>query len=120
MVLARRDWPTECVSFEYLDSIPAEEYLINKRVMTDDQRIKMILSERKLIANRLQIKGIAINNNMFICPKHRNTFGVGWVDRSNVCHHPAHEGNEHPSPKDCRRANLLLCSQIDGFPIGGR
>ena len=100
--------------------IPVEEYLINKRIITDQQRGRVILSERNLLVNSLQIKGIAIHNNMFICPKHRNTFGIGWLDRSNVCHHPDHAIHKHSKPKDCRRANLLMCSRIDRFPIGGR
>ena len=110
----------ECVSFGSLDSISVEEYLINTHIITDEQRGRIILSERNLLANRLQIKGIAIHNNMFIFSKHRNTFGIGCMDRSNVCHHPDHEIYQHSKPKDCRRANLWICSKIDRFPIGGR
>ena len=100
--------------------IPVEEYLINKRIVTDQQRGRVILSEMNLLANRLQIKGIAIHNNMFICPKHRNTFGIGWLDRNNFYYHPDHAIRKHPRPKDCRKANLLICSRIDRFSIGGR
>ena len=58
---------------------------------------------------------------MFICPKHRNTtFGIGWLDKSNACHHPDHNVNQYSRPKDGRRINLLICSKIDRFPIGGR
>ena len=47
-VLFQLDCSIECVSFEYLDMIPVEEYLINKRIITDQQRGRVILSERNI------------------------------------------------------------------------
>ena len=78
------------------------------------------ISEKDLIANRLRLKNVFINNNMFICPKHRSSFGIGWHDTSSVCHHPEHNPDLRPKPFDRRRANLIICSNIEKFPIGGR
>ncbi|CAF4937817.1 unnamed protein product [Rotaria sp. Silwood1] len=116
---ARRDWPVGCVSFEYLNNISAEEYLIRKGIMLEQQRPYLKLNEKDLIANRLQLKNIPVHNNIRICPKHRNTFGIGWCDRDNVCHHPGHDVQQHLRPSDCRRANIIMCSKIDRFPIEG-
>ncbi|CAF4771737.1 unnamed protein product, partial [Rotaria sp. Silwood2] len=57
---------------------------------------------------------------MRICPQHRNTFGIGWCDRDNVCNYPGHDLQQHPRLSDCRIANIIMCSRIDQFPIGGR
>ncbi|CAF4576361.1 unnamed protein product [Rotaria sp. Silwood2] len=118
--IACRDWPVGCVSFEYLNNISAEELLIRKCIMSEQQRPYLKLSEKYLIANRLQLKNIPVHNNMRICPQHRNTFGIGWCDRDNVCNYPGHDLQQHPRLSDCRRANIIMCSRIDQFPIGGR
>jgi hypothetical protein len=117
---ARVDWPVQCVSFESLDGISAEEYLVYKGIISDKQRDRIRISEKDLIANRLRSKKIYIDNNMVICPKHRNSFGIGWYDQSSACHHPDHNQQKRPKPTDCRRTNLFNCWKIEGFPIGGR
>ncbi|CAF4644366.1 unnamed protein product, partial [Rotaria sp. Silwood2] len=89
--IACRDWPVGCVSFEYLNNISAEELLIRKCIVSEQQRPYLKLSEKDLIANRLQLKNIPVHNNMRICPQHRNTFGMGWCDRDNVCNYPGHD-----------------------------
>ncbi|CAF3863669.1 unnamed protein product [Rotaria sp. Silwood1] len=48
-----------------------------------------------------------------------NDCGPRWCDRDNVCHHPGHDVQQHLRPSDCRRANIIMCSKIDRFPIEG-
>ncbi|CAF2943431.1 unnamed protein product [Rotaria sp. Silwood2] len=45
---------------------------------------------------------------------------IRWCDRDNVCNFPGHDVQQHPRLSDCRRANIIMCSKIDKFPIGGR
>ncbi|CAF4477288.1 unnamed protein product, partial [Didymodactylos carnosus] len=50
----------------------------------------VIMNEKNLILNRLSKYNLLIDNSMEICPKHRNTYGVGWNDQT-TCHHPRHD-----------------------------
>lgn len=78
------------------------------------------MNEKNLIANRLLLKNILIDDSMSICPKHRSSFGVDWHDVKTTCHHPDHDPQHRPKAFDCRRANLVMCSKIENFPVGGR
>ena len=84
----------------------------------DDDNI--IINEKNLIANRLVRKNIFADDTMSICPKHRGTFGIDWVDRKKTCHHPDHDSKNSFSVSDCRLVKLDTCSKIEGFPVGGR
>ena len=119
-MLARINWSTECISFESLNEISVEEYLIRRGIISNKQRNDIRISEKDLIANRLRLKNIFIDNGMVICPKHRASFGIGWCDQNSLCHHPEHNPYQPPNPKDCRRANLIICQKIEGFPFGGK
>ena len=79
-----------------------------------------IINEKNLIANRLLLKNILMDDSMSICPKHRGSFGIDWRDHKSACHFPNSDQKYHATTSDCRRATLKLCSKIEGFPIGGR
>ena len=55
-----------------------------------------------------------------ICPKHRSSYGIDWCDLKFTCNHPDHRPEPRPSARGCRRANINICSRIEGFPVGGR
>ena len=120
MLTTRIDWPNQCTSFQHLNENSVHEYLLRKNIITKRERDTIRISEKDLIANRLRLKNVFIDNNMFICPKHRNSFGIGWHDTRSVCHHPEHNPDQRHKPFDCRRANLDLCSKIEEFSVGGR
>ena len=68
-----------------------------------------IMNEKNFIANRLRSKNILVDDSMFICPKHRSSFGIDWHCVKSKCHHPDHEPGLHSSTSDCRQASLATC-----------
>jgi hypothetical protein len=78
------------------------------------------VNERNLIANRLRLNDIFIDDSMLICPKHRSSFGIDWAPTKDKCYHPDHDPKRRPSKFDLRRAPLKLCSKFEGFPVGGK
>lgn len=95
-------------------------YLKRTNVISKKDEDEVIVNETNLIANRLHSKNIFIDGSMFICPKHRSSFGIDWHSVKSTCHHPDHDANNRSSASDCRRATLATCLKIEGFPAGGR
>jgi hypothetical protein len=95
-------------------------YLKLIRVIKKTEEDTNIINEKNLIANRLLLKNILIDDSMSICPKHRGLFGIDWRDKKTVCHYPDPDSKHQATTSDCRRAHLAMCSRIEGFPIGGR
>ena len=114
------DWPFTCVKFSTLRDIDIRSYLKRKNVISKKEDDDFIINERNLIANRLKSKNILIDDSMSICPKHRSSYGVDWCDMKSTYHHPDHDTKRNSSASDCRRANINICSKIEGFPVGGR
>lgn len=120
MSLERPGFSNGCVSFAELRENPVTDHLRSLGVLKKSEGDPSALSERDLIANRLKLRNIAVDDAMSICPKHRSSFGVDWFSSTSVCHHPNHNPRQRPKGSDCRRATLRLCNKIDRFPIGGR
>ena len=95
-------------------------YLKRAHVIRKKEEDDSIMNEKNLIANRLRSKNILIDDSMFICPKHRSSFGVDWYSARSKCHHPEHDSTQPSNAADCRPATLTHCLKIEGFPIGGR
>jgi len=114
------DWTTECISFAQLAQRDIRHYLKRLRVITNKEEDSIIMNEKNLIANRLLLKNIFVDDSMSICPKHRSSFGVDWRDVKSRCHHPDHDSKHRQQVSDCRRASLAMCSKIQSFPVGGR
>ena len=55
---------------------------------------------------------------LFVCPRHRSSFGIDWHCVKSECHQLDHELGLHSSASDCRQASLATCLKIDGFPVG--
>jgi hypothetical protein len=66
------------------------------------------------------LENILIDDSMYICPKHRSSYGIDWYVPERKCCHPDHDPKHPPSKTDLRCANLTLCSKIEGFPVGGK
>ncbi|CAF4276505.1 unnamed protein product [Rotaria magnacalcarata] len=113
-------WKSQCYKFETLVNIDIRKYLKHLGVVKKSMDDNTIVNERNLIANRLLGKNILVDNSMSICQKHRSSFGIDWRDVVSTCNHPDHDPKSRTSTSDCRRANLEICSRIEGFPIGGR
>jgi hypothetical protein len=114
-----RTWSSACISFSSLEDIDIRSYLKRLKVISNINKDDLMMNEKNLIASRLRPKNIFIDDSMFICPKHRSSHGIDWHDCESKCHHPNHDPKHHPSSRDCRRANLTICSEIEGFPVGG-
>ncbi|CAF3865475.1 unnamed protein product [Rotaria magnacalcarata] len=114
------DWPLTCVKFSALRAIDVRSYLKNKKIISHKEEDDFIINERNLIANRLKPSNILIDDSMSICPKHRSSYGIDWYDVRSTCRHPDHDSKAKSSARDCRRANINICSKIEGFPVGGR
>jgi len=97
-----------------------DHYLSAKKVISKIEQDDLIMNEKNLIANRLHLENILVNDSMFICPKHRSSYGIDWYDSKSKCHHFDHDSRQHSSGRDFRRANIISCSKIEGFPVGGR
>ncbi|CAF5145631.1 unnamed protein product, partial [Rotaria magnacalcarata] len=69
--------------------------------------------------NRIRSLDIFIDDTMSICRKHRCSYGINWYDSKPTCHHSDHNPKHRPSPRDYRRANITICSEIEGFPVEG-
>lgn len=113
-------WKADSYEFKVLAEIDIRPYLKRLGIIKEKSEDDIIINERNLIANRLLAKNIVIDDNMSICPKHRSSFGIDWCDVVSTCHHPNHDQKQRSSVSDCRRANLALCSKLEGFPVGGR
>ena len=114
------DWSSECVTFATLSEYDIRSYLKCNRIIAKEKDDNIIINETNLIANRLMRKNILVNDAMLICPKHRSSFEIDWIDRKSTCYHPDHDPNSNVSITDCRRANLNTLLRAEGFPIGGR
>ncbi|CAF3696601.1 unnamed protein product, partial [Rotaria sp. Silwood1] len=114
------DWPSICITFAALKDIDIRSYLKRKNVISKKEEDDVIVNERNLIANGLSSLNIFIEDSISICPKHRSSYGINWRDTKSVRHHPDHDPKRRPSARDCRRANIITCSKIERFPVGGR
>ena len=114
------DWTPQCITFADLAQRDVRPYLKLISVIKKTEEDTTIINEKNLIANRLLLKNILIDDSMSICPKHRGSFGIDWRDHKSACHFPNSDQKYHATTSDCRRATLKLCSKIEGFPIGGR
>ena len=112
-------WSSQCVTFATLSEYDIKSYLKCNRIIAKEKDDNIIINEKNLIANRLMRKNILVNDAMLICPKHRSSFGIDWIDRKSTCYHPDHDPNSNVSIADCRRANLNTCLRVEGFPIDG-
>ncbi|CAF4577001.1 unnamed protein product, partial [Rotaria socialis] len=83
-------WKSQCYKFETLVNIDIRKYLKHLGVVKKSMDDNTIVNERNLIANRL------LGKKIYLLTIRRT------------------------STSDCRRANLEMCSRIEGFPIGGR
>jgi len=110
-------WPRYCVSFSELKDIDVRALLKRKKVISKIEQDNLIMNEKNLITNRLRLENILVDESMFICPKHRSSFGVDWRVLQSKCYHPDHDPKHHPSKRDLRCANISLCSKIEGFPV---
>jgi hypothetical protein len=113
-------WSRKCVTFAKLSDFDIRSYLKQNGIISKKEDDKNIMNEKNLIANRLLRKNILVDDSMRVCPKHRSSFGIDWFNKNTKCHHPDHDSNNSVPIKDCRRAKLITCLQIEGFPIGGR
>ena len=95
-------------------------YVKRNNVIRDKEEGDFIMNEKELIANRLRSKNVLVHDSMFICPKHRNSFGIDWHCVKSKRHHPDHEPGLHSSTSDCRQATLATCLKIEGLPVGRR
>ncbi len=114
------NWSPICIRFSLLKDIDIRPYLIRKKVISKTEEDDFIVNERNLIANRLLSLNVLIDDSMAICPKHRSSYGIDWYDSKSKCHHPDHDSRQHSSGRDLRPANIISCSKIEGFPVGGR
>ncbi|CAF0899738.1 unnamed protein product [Didymodactylos carnosus] len=114
----RHGWNKDCISVEELEKNDVTGYMSWTGVVKKPEDDDVIMNEKNLILNRLSKYNLLIDNSMEICPKHRNTYGVGWNDQT-TCHHPRHDPKKFAEKSNCRRANLALCCNIEGFPVGG-
>ncbi len=106
--------------FDLLKGIDIRPYLIRKKIISKAEEDDFIINERNLIANRLRSQNVLIDDSMAICPKHRSSYGIDCYDSKSKCHHFDHDSRQHSSGRDFRRANIISCSKIEGFPVGGR
>ena len=53
-------------------------YLKRNNVIRNKEEDDFIMNEKNLIANRLRSKNVLVDDSMFICPKHRSSFGIDW------------------------------------------
>jgi hypothetical protein len=113
-------WTPRCITFANLAHRDVRPYLKRICVIKKTEEDSNKINEKNLIANRLLLKNILIDDSMSICPRHRGSFGIDWLDYKSVCHYPDPDPKHQASTSDCRRANLAMCSRIEGFPIGGR
>ena len=74
------DWLEECISFANLAEHDIRPYLKHLRVIAAVEEDNIIINEKNLIANRLLRKNILVDDSMWICPKHRSSFGIHWID----------------------------------------
>ncbi|CAF4698348.1 unnamed protein product [Rotaria socialis] len=93
------DWKRQCYTFAYLAERDIRPHFQNLRVIN---------------------KNILIDDSMSICPKYRSFFGIDWCDVLPRCNHPDDDSKYRPPASGCHRANLSMCSRIEGFTIGGR
>jgi hypothetical protein len=112
-------WPRYCVSFSELEAIDVRALLKRKKVISKIEQDDLIMNEKNLITNRLRLEKILVDESMFICPKHRSSYGVDWYVSDRKCYHPDHDPNHRPSKRDLRCASISICSKIEGFPVGG-
>jgi hypothetical protein len=113
-------WSPLCVSFASLGGIDIRSYLTRKNIISKIEEDDLIMNERNLIANRLRFNNVLIDDSMYICPKHRSTYGIDWHAAECRCYHPDHDPTHHSSKKDLRPVHITLCSIIEGFPVGGK
>ncbi|CAF4485842.1 unnamed protein product [Rotaria socialis] len=92
------DWKRQCYTFAYLAERDIRPHFQNLRVIN---------------------KNILIDDSMSICPKYRSFFGIDWCDVLPRCNHPDDDSKYRPPASGCHRANLSMCSRIEGFTIGG-
>ncbi|CAF4127972.1 unnamed protein product [Adineta steineri] len=114
------DWPRYCVSFSELKDIDVRPLLQRYKVITRINEDDLIMNEKNLIANRLRLENILVDDSMFICPKHRSSYGLNWHVPETKCSHPDHDPQRHVSKSDLRAAKIDQCSKIEGFPVGGK
>jgi len=114
------DWTNECISFRQFAQRDVLDHLKRLGVIGKKEEDTTIRNEKNLIANRLRLRNIQVDDSMSICPKHRSSFVVDWYDSKSTCHHPDHDPKHRPKATDCRRATLVLSSKIPVFPVGGR
>ena len=81
-------------------------YLKRNNVIRNKEEDDFIMNEKNFIANRLRSKNVVVDDSMFICPKHRSSFGIDWHCVKSKCHHPDHEPTLHSSASDCHQATL--------------
>ena len=84
-------------------------YLKRINVIRKEEEDDVIMTEKNLIANRLHSKNILINVSMFICPKHRSSFGVNWYYAKARCHHSDHDPSHRSYAPDCYQAAFVTC-----------
>jgi hypothetical protein len=113
-------WSQGCVTFAYLSELDIRSYLKQNGIISKKEDDNIVMNEKNLIANRLFLKNILVNDIMRICPKHRSSFGIDWFHKKTTCHHPDHNSSNRSALKDCRPVNLTTCLKVEGFPIGGR
>jgi hypothetical protein len=120
MLIDYPTWSPLCVSFASLGDIDIRSYLKRKNVISKIEEDDLIVNEKNLIANRLRFNNIFIDDSMYICPKHRSSYGIDWCVAKGKCYHPDHDPKRHPSKGDLRPAKIALWSKIEGFPVGGK
>jgi hypothetical protein len=118
--IAHNDWHFDILKFRTLSTYDRRQYLLRKRLIDKNEAESIVFNEKDLIANRLALKNIIVNDDMGICPKHRSSNGVDWSMKHTTCNHPDHKPNDKVSSRDCRQAKFSTCAKIEGFPIGGK
>ncbi|CAF1471929.1 unnamed protein product [Adineta ricciae] len=114
------DWSPFCVSFASLATRDMQSYLKRKKVICKIAEDDVIINEKNLVANRLCLENILIDDSMYICPKHRSSYGINRYISGTKCHHPDHDAKRPASKSDLRTAKIDICLRVEGFPIGGK
>lgn len=128
MLVEPHGWTKTCVVIDDLTD-DVSDYLYQLGVASRKHPIVAPILERDLILNRLQSRVDVTNLNLQICPLHRYTFGIGWLQHDH-CHHPDHNLDSQrfavarrqrsASRSALRVAPWHVVEQVAGFPYGGR